>query len=258
MHLALLTLWALKTPTQRTPIVASSFSVVVTLLLLVTSQAEHVRSHRPSTLLCIYLVLSIVFDAIICRTLWLLPDAYTLASVSTGTLVVEVTVLIMELQGKRNHLLGIWQNLGPEATAGIISRGLFWWLNELMIRGFRATLSMSSLHHLDSEMQAKSALERVRKYPYTREPQDRGKYFLLLLVIRSHKTAFLLAVFPRLCLIGFTFAQPFLINRVITYVEGDKGTDPRSYAYGLMGATALVYLGLAVGHSSIESKPHEC
>lgn len=248
MHLTLLTLWALKTPIQRAPIVASSFSVVVTLLVLVTSQAEHVRSHKPSTLICIYLVPSIVIDAVICRTLWLLPSTHILASVSTGTLAVEVAMLIMEMQDKRNHLLGKWRGLGPEATSGIISRGLFWWLNELMIRGFQATLSMSSLHQLDPELQAKTALSKAHAFQKKASFPNRHKYRLLLLVIGCHKTALLLAVVPRLCLMGFTFAQPFLINRVITYVEGDKGPDPRNYAYGLMGATALVYLGLAVGH----------
>lgn len=258
INLALLVLWALESPTQYAPIIASSLSVVATLLVLVTSQAEHVRSHRPSTLLCVYLTVSISSDAIICRTLWLLPDAYTLASVSSGMLVVEVTVFIMELQGKRNHLIGIWRNLGPEATAGIVSRGLFWWLNELMIRGFKATLSMSSLHHLDSELQASLALDKTLEFQLKNERKNRHKHRLLLLVIRCHKTALLLAVIPRLCLMGFTFAQPFLINRVITFVEGDKGNDPRSFAYGLMGATALVYLGLAVSHQSINLMLYNC
>ncbi|KAI1866048.1 uncharacterized protein JN550_008026 [Neoarthrinium moseri] len=249
MHLTVLALWANRTPTRGAPIAASSLSVLVTLFMALASQAEHVRSHRPSTLICVYLMLSIGFDATICRTLWLLPDARVLASVSTGTLAAEVAVLAVELQDKRNHLIGAWKNLGPEATAGIVSRALFWWLNELMIRGFQATLSMASLHQLDEELQAKAALDKTRDFQQRPTFRDRHKYRLLVLVLGCHKTALLLAVIPRLCLMGFTFAQPFLINRVIKYVEGDKGPDPRSYAYGLMGATALAYLGLAFSRS---------
>lgn len=51
--------------------------------------------------------------------------------------------------------------------------------------------------------------------------------------------------FPRLCLTGFTFAQPFLVNRVITYLE-NGGPRDKNIGYGLMGAYALTYTGLAV------------
>ena len=51
-------------------------------------------------------------------------------------------------------------------------------------------------------------------------------------------------ILPRLCLIGFNYSQPFLIGKAVTYV-GQKGAS-QNYGYGLIGATALVYLGMAV------------
>lgn len=48
-------------------------------------------------------------------------------------------------------------------------------------------------------------------------------------------------------MIGFKFAQPFLINRVIDYIQEKGGNDARKdVGYALVGATGLVYFGLAV------------
>lgn len=54
----------------------------------------------------------------------------------------------------------------------------------------------------------------------------------------------LLPVVPRLCLTAFTFAQPFLINKTLNYVDDQSPNS--DYGKGLIGAWALVYLGLAV------------
>lgn len=56
----------------------------------------------------------------------------------------------------------------------------------------------------------------------------------------------LAVVFPRLCIIGFTFAQPFLITAAIQYLEAPDSTENKNHGYGLIGAAFLIYLGLAV------------
>ncbi|OTA07898.1 hypothetical protein A9Z42_0088200 [Trichoderma parareesei] len=52
---------------------------------------------------------------------------------------------------------------------------------------------------------------------------------------------------PRLCMTAFTFAQPFLVNTTIKYV-GEKNANVY-HGKGLIGAWALVYLGIAVSRS---------
>jgi ATP-binding cassette subfamily C (CFTR/MRP) protein 1 len=59
-----------------------------------------------------------------------------------------------------------------------------------------------------------------------------------------------MAVIPRLCLIGFNFAQPFLITAALNLVSEPVNPSTRNEGYGLIGATALIYLGIAVGHSN--------
>lgn len=54
---------------------------------------------------------------------------------------------------------------------------------------------------------------------------------------------FITITIPRLCLIGFTFAQPLLLLRT-TNVVGDKDA-PKNTTDGLIGATVLIYFGIA-------------
>lgn len=67
----------------------------------------------------------------------------------------------------------------------------------------------------------------------------------------AYRTTFLAGVLPRLLFAGFTFAQPLLVNRIVNFVGSPWGEDSRNTAAGLVGATVCIYVGLAVGLSSI-------
>ena len=62
------------------------------------------------------------------------------------------------------------------------------------------------------------------------------------------KWALLSPVPARVCLIGFNYSQPFLITRVINFVGQPVTPNSKSVGYGLIGATALIYVGLAVSY----------
>ena len=54
------------------------------------------------------------------------------------------------------------------------------------------------------------------------------------------------AVIPRLFLIAFTYAQPFLINAAIKFASLPESQPYDNIGYGLIGAYFLVYTGIAV------------
>ena len=56
----------------------------------------------------------------------------------------------------------------------------------------------------------------------------------------------LAGVLPRLCLTGFTYAQPFLINTLINFVDSENPDVNLNSGYGLIGAYILVFFGAAV------------
>lgn len=73
-----------------------------------------------------------------------------------------------------------------------------------------------------------------------------GRWALAYALFNYLKWSLALVVFPRLCLIGFNYAQPFLISRAIEYVSEPVSSENKNDGYGLIAATALVYLGISV------------
>jgi ATP-binding cassette, subfamily C (CFTR/MRP), member 1 len=61
-------------------------------------------------------------------------------------------------------------------------------------------------------------------------------------------------IFPRLCLVAFNYAQPFLISSAISYVS--QPSPKKNDGYGLIAATGLVYLGIAVRLFIVSHEPY--
>ncbi|KAH8594448.1 putative ABC multidrug transporter [Bisporella sp. PMI_857] len=253
LQLALLVFWTQIPGTSRSKVSVAStvLALIGSLALTFLTYAEHMRSVRPSTVICVYLFFSIAFDAVQCRTLWLMQslrpytaDLEPLVTVFTTMIAAKIIMFIQEIQGKRKILRAAWRNLSPESTSGILDRAFFWWVNGLMRTGFRGILSVDGLYATDQKLKSKWLLKRVKSSWEKR--QRSGTHALLISVIVSVKDIILLAIIPRISLIGFKFAQPFLIHRIVTYVQEGKHTENVNTAYGLVGATALIYAGLAI------------
>ena len=60
---------------------------------------------------------------------------------------------------------------------------------------------------------------------------------------------FLVGVLPRLLQIGFVFAQPFLVDTTVSWVDAPTTANTKSQGYGLVGAFAITYTGIAVRYS---------
>jgi hypothetical protein len=56
---------------------------------------------------------------------------------------------------------------------------------------------------------------------------------------------------------GFTFAQPFLASSLISYL-GSSDTTSKNTGYGLIGASVLVYGGIAVSVSFYPTGASPC
>ncbi|RAK89341.1 hypothetical protein BO79DRAFT_237457 [Aspergillus costaricaensis CBS 115574] len=58
--------------------------------------------------------------------------------------------------------------------------------------------------------------------------------------------AFFSAVIPRLCVSAFTIMQPLLVSEITTYAALPEDQETRNKGYGLIAASGIVYIGLAV------------
>ncbi|PWY77392.1 ABC transporter-like protein [Aspergillus heteromorphus CBS 117.55] len=252
LQIALLIEWASpSTPSNRMSIPAASLRVVDAFAMLALSAVEYRRSVQPSTVLNIYLLFSLLFDAVQLRTLWLMHNQTPLSAIATASLATKAILLILEARNKRMVLRQPYRNLSPESVSGILTRGCFWWLNPLLWQGFRTLLSPSDMFQVDSDLSSEFLGRRFLIYWTASMPNI--KFRLLLSVARSLKRPIFAAAIPRIFQSGFTWCQPFLIFRVIDYV-GDHETEDKSYGYGLIAATALIYTGLAFSSAMYRHK----
>lgn len=132
-------------------------------VLLIASCLEHVRSWHPSTLLCVYLGISILLDLPRIRTTFALFHGQAIPGLLLGSLLVKVLLFICEVSEKRRLLLQEWRNLSYETTSSVLSRSLFIWLNRLLITGFRSLLTVNLLTSIDDEMLAASRPTQLKE-----------------------------------------------------------------------------------------------
>ncbi|KAK7730403.1 hypothetical protein SLS53_009022 [Cytospora paraplurivora] len=244
VQVALLVVWAWSDTTRTSvSIAAASLKLADSLAIFVLSVLEYNRTVRPSTLLCLYLAFSAAFDAVQLRTVWLLGDARALPSLTTASFAFKLIILVVESQGKRSYLREPFNTLGHEETSGVFSRASFWWLNPFLWRGFRAVLAPGDLSQIDAQLQADNLKDRFSRAWAVEANRKCGKR-LFAASCRALKGPIFAAVIPRLCQSAFNFSQPLLISRVVEYVQ--DGNDSTDFGYGLIGATAIIYIGLAL------------
>ncbi|EFY90036.1 ABC multidrug transporter, putative [Metarhizium acridum CQMa 102] len=114
-----------------------------------------------------------------------------------------------------------------------------------------AHLRTSDLWDTDEELRSRT-LER--KLVLAWQSGERGnlhRHRLLFSVFKALKWPLLLTILPRIALIGFKFAQPYLMKRVILFVqdassEGERQGHMPGVAWALVLATGLTFVGSAL------------
>ncbi|ROW01307.1 hypothetical protein VMCG_05930 [Cytospora schulzeri] len=249
LQLTLLGLTAAETAKLRELFISSAaLNVLSSLCMLTVSFLEHARSARPSILLNSYLFLTVLLDIAQTRTLWLAStttDEFTITQLSTAALVVKAAISWLESQHKDRWIKLDLKQHSPEEMTGIYGLGAYFWLNKLFLAGYSKVIRMDDLYPLDSSMTAE-ALE-TRLASFIEKAGFRGQRFgLAKALAKTLAVALLTPVGPRISLIGFTFCQPFLINSTLSYLQEPSATRIPSIGYGLIGATIIIYTGMAL------------
>ncbi|KAJ5907320.1 multidrug resistance-associated protein [Penicillium taxi] len=244
IQLALLISWAKKTqPTTKFSVASSAINLVVAIQIVVLSWVEDERSVRPSSLLAIYLLFTLLFDVVQTRSLWLSHRNLPISILFVASVATKTAMVLFESLGKQNHLVGSYQDLPPESTSGIVNRSFMWWLNRLFSTGFRSLLTTEDLDRLDKPLEStETARKALRAWALRRHPERRFEF--LWQIGQAFKGPLALMVLPRILLIGFTFSQPFLIASILNWL--DNSYSASNLGYGLIGATLLIYLGMAL------------
>ncbi|KAF6831810.1 ABC multidrug transporter [Colletotrichum musicola] len=247
LQITLAALWALPSiPGPRTSVAEGALGPVEAVALAALSYVEHRRSIRPSALLGLYLVLGIVLDLAQARSLWLRDGMAPVAGAFTASLVTKLVVLALEETPKRPLLLTAAgeKDLAVETTTGVVSRSLFWWLNSLFFQGFRLLIGLEDLGAIDPKFDSGRLLGMLDR-EWSKSKKN-SSWSLIRSTFWAFRATFFAGVLPRVLFAGFTFAQPLLVHRVVSFVGSPRDEESRNVAAGLVGATACIYIGLAV------------
>lgn len=239
------TYWA-----SRSGVASEAMAFVVGLVMILLSFLEHARSPRPSILLGIYLLITILFDTAQSRTLWLSANSANdlhQARLSVAAVALKTAILVLESLKKR-QASNIEKQQSPEVTSGIISLATCFWANKLFLRGYRKLLTIEDLFALDGAMSAETLYARFE--PHLEKNRAAGrKHVLARSIARTLAVPLVLPVLPRLCRTAFVFSQPLMIESLLEYLQEPDGSSSPSKGYGFIGATVTIYVGIAASES---------
>ncbi|KAH8194638.1 hypothetical protein TruAng_011196 [Truncatella angustata] len=204
-------------------IAANVITLVAALAVCHLSFNEHGRSVKPSTILMLYLLASVICEG----TLLGLSD---LGLWATGTTLVPVLsfslkliFLIIESINKRSYLREPYKELPVEQTVSDLNRAFLFWINDLILLGNSKLLKYSDIPGLHEALKSKGIRARIENvWDKTTKPDNQegseGGGVLLWALFRFFRRALVLNAIPRLLVIAFRYSQPIFINRTIRYV----------------------------------------
>ncbi|KAH9223366.1 P-loop containing nucleoside triphosphate hydrolase protein [Leptodontidium sp. 2 PMI_412] len=236
---------------QRSRWVASTaLDFAASLLLLVLSTLEHFKSVRPSILACAFIVLAFIYDVSRIPSLWsgslhLDPGRLSSAFKALFTAVVPIEFIFLALESSRRRSWVIWDkvNHSPEETSSVLGLGVYAWLNPLLWRGYHESLTMKHLFALDGNI----SVDIIQEKSLTDSSSDStgtSSWQLILWLVKPLGRFLILPVLPRLFLLGFTFCQPFFIQRLLRFLSSPE--DNSLTASALISVAVFTYLGIAI------------
>ncbi|KAJ5714058.1 uncharacterized protein N7483_011239 [Penicillium malachiteum] len=242
-------LWALPSADgTKASLATNALLTIGSLVLIVLSYAEHTRSVRPSFILNAYLLITLLFDAAHARTLWLRSiNSFNdiIATVTSIAMCVKLLLVILEAVEKRRILKEEYQGYPPEATSGFYSQAMFYWLNPLFKIGYTSTLNVEDLFALDKELSSERLLTMFEER--WKNVKNKTGNSLQWECFKAAKWPLLAAIPSRAAVVAFNVCQPLLLTRSLTYFDEPVTQETTNVGYGLIGAYALVYFGMAVG-----------
>ncbi|KAJ9142479.1 Multidrug resistance-associated protein 1 [Pleurostoma richardsiae] len=249
VELSLLVMSAAKAVRLRELFISSSALTFITAICMVAvSFLEHSRSPRPSILLSSYLVLTLLFDVVQTRTLWLAArnnDEISFSRLTTAAVALKALMTFLESQHKTRWVQWDVKQHSPEETTGIYGLAAFIWLNSLFLNGYKKLLTLDDLFPLDQNMTSEALQARLANI-MEKSTSRGGKFGLAKALAKTLAVPILIPVAPRIAMIGFTFCQPFLIDSVLTYLQQPTSQRDPNVGYGLIGASLLIYSGIAL------------
>lgn len=162
MQLSVIALWSLpSTEKVSTSVPSAVVSFLATALLVFLALLEHRRSPKPSALISGHLLLTAVLDLAQARSLWLRGSAKSLAAIFTVCLILKSALLTLEESPKT--VTAGEKDVSRESLSGLISRSVFFWLNQFLLLGSKTTLGVGDIGSIHFKFDSDALLEKLEK-----------------------------------------------------------------------------------------------
>jgi ATP-binding cassette subfamily C (CFTR/MRP) protein 1 len=219
---------------------------LATAAAIYASFMEDQRSVRPSDILALYFSMSSVLSIARLRSLWIIPYITVCRCLAAMIFILTVLTLLVECLTKANFLRPQYQQITKEQAQSLWGRTFFTYNIPFFRAGFSSILSLEDVPDVDLDLQGQVAGRKLRDAWAT----TNGKHRLVKAAFTAYPWFFLYGILPRLLLAVFTFAQPFLITATIQFMQHPVNEDTDHYGGALIGAFVLLYVGLAVRHTT--------
>lgn len=120
--------------------------------------------------------------------------------------------------------------------------------------GYRRFLSLDTLYAIDADLSSRN-VELAFAKEWTKQPAS-SRWGLLAATFASVRWTVLAVIMPRLCLSALKLSQPLLIGRVTRLLSEGLNDNNRDQAKGLIGAAALIYVGVAITTALFQRELH--
>ena len=138
-------------------------SFVASLTLFPLLYFEHTRTVRSSTIMVIYLFISLICDAIQARTLYLIDGISNIGVIYMVNIWLKVAFLFLEVRDKQQYLKNPYLNYPLETRSDVFSRTFFWWLLPLFVEGYRNILRPEDLPKIPNELASEPLREKMMR-----------------------------------------------------------------------------------------------
>ena len=131
---------------------ATAITLVSNFSLGALSYYEHRHAVKPSDILALFLLPTLLFDAAQCRSLWLIGCDRAVTGVFSAAVALKTVIFVTESYAKTKWLMGYFQGSTPEHTSGLLSHASSYWLNPLLWKGENQRSSLKKPLSLISNM----------------------------------------------------------------------------------------------------------
>ncbi|KAJ6785357.1 hypothetical protein PWT90_03232 [Aphanocladium album] len=232
---------------SKIALAASSMSLLASISILGILYITHTYSLQPSSFLSVFLSFTMLSDIVIARSYFRRTGLGANGALQIAMIVLKLVLVVLEEVPKRSLFYDEQHrsSLSREGAAGFWNRATFFWVNSLMMLGFREDLTVEDLPSIGEEFDSVRLFDKFS--PNWSRVNKNSSLALPIALLRTVPWELAKVILPRLIFVMLNFSQPFLLLRVVQVVNNggihDKAADP------LIGATALVYFGTMISRA---------